>query len=290
MTQLTISTPKPLAPAARRFALLWLVVALLFQGFVTQTHGHPGVDRAWAASESARAAPVTVDGRKNIPAAPACPLCEERALFGAYLLGGSVTIAAPVAGLVGGLCGGLFSRAFLMLRGPEGRWRETLGRRPLLTALVCGLVVAVIGVFGGGTTWGTGYEPTTALLEGAHGSYGFGPAKFLAVLATSVSGMPGGIFSPSLAVGAGVGNLLTPLFPTAQSGAIVLLGMAGYFVGVVRAPLTAVIILSETTGSSGAILPLFAAALIGDWAGAPVCRERLYHGLALGFLPKESEK
>ena len=105
------------------------------------------------------------------------------------------------------------------------------------------------------------------------------------MLATSISGMPGGIFSPSLAVGAGVGNLLTPLFPAGQSGAIVLLGMAGYFVGVVRAPLTAVIILSETTGSTSAILPLFATCLIGDWAGALVCRERLYHALARDFMP-----
>jgi H+/Cl- antiporter ClcA len=126
-----------------------------------------------------------------------------------------------------------------------------------------------------------------ALLAGAHGWYWFGPAKFLAVLATTVSGMPGGIFSPSLAVGAGVGNLLAPLFAPEHSGAIVLLGMVGYFVGVVRAPLTAVIILSETTGSTGAILPLFATCLIGDWAGALVGRERLYHALARDFMPPE---
>jgi H+/Cl- antiporter ClcA len=162
-----------------------------------------------------------------------------------------------------------------------------LARRPLVTALVCGLLVAVVGVFGGEMTWGTGYGPTKALLEGARGSYGFGPAKFVAVLATSVSGMPGGIFSPSLAVGAGVGNLLTPLFPSEQSGAIVLLGMAAYFVGVVRAPLTAVIIVSETTGSTSAILPLFATCLIADWAGALACRERLYHALARDFMPPD---
>jgi H+/Cl- antiporter ClcA len=77
--------------------------------------------------------------------------------------------------------------------------------------------------------------------------------------------MPGGIFSPSLAVGAGIGNLLTPLFSPQQAPAIILLGMGGYFVGVVRAPSTAVIILSETTGPTSAILPLFVACLAGDW-------------------------
>ncbi|MEO5493920.1 MAG: hypothetical protein ABIR08_07815 [Sphingomonas sp.] len=86
----------PSVRAGRRFALLWLVVALLFQGFATQTHAHLGADRAWAATESARVAIAAVDGQKNGPATPVCPLCEEKALFGAYLLGGSIALAAPV--------------------------------------------------------------------------------------------------------------------------------------------------------------------------------------------------
>lgn len=201
---------------------------------------------------------------------------------------GSVLLATPLAGLGGGIAGGLFARSLLALRGPTGRWRGALARRPLVTALVCGLVVAAIGV-STGATWGTGYDPTRALLAGAEGELWFGPAKFAASLATAASGIPGGIFAPSLAVGAGFGELMTPLFPPEQAGAIVLLGMAGYFVGVVRAPLTAVIILSETTGTTSAILPLFATALIGDWAGSLVCRERLYHALAGDFLSRRAE-
>lgn len=198
----------------------------------------------------------------------------------------TVLLAAPLAGIGGGIAGGLFARCMLALRGPDGAWRTLLSRRPLVTAGVCGVIVAVIGVVSGGVTWGTGYEPTRALLEGGDSAYWFGPAKFAASLATAASGIPGGIFAPSLAVGAGFGDLLTPLFAPEHTGAIVLLGMAGYFVGVVRAPLTAVIILSETTGSTSVILPLFATCLIGDWAGGLVCRERLYHALARDFLPK----
>jgi H+/Cl- antiporter ClcA len=208
--------------------------------------------------------------------------------MGATLPLGVVLVAAPLAGFAGGLGGGLFSRAFLFLRGPSGRWAPLLRKRPLITALVCGIIVGAVGVTVGGTTWGTGYIPTRQLLEGSQVAYSFGPAKFVSVLATSVSGMPGGIFSPSLAVGAGIGNLLRPLFPGEPSGAIVLLGMGGYFVGVVRAPLTAVIILSETTGTTSAILPLFVACLAGDWAGSLVCRERLYHALARDFMPSPS--
>ena len=202
----------------------------------------------------------------------------------------TVLIAAPLAGIVGGVAGGLFSRWFLALRGPGGRFSDLLGKRPLTTALVCGVIVAVIGVASGGMTWGTGYEPTKALLEGGESALWFGPAKLAVTLATSISGLPGGIFAPSLSVGAGVGELLTPLFSESEAGAIVLLGMAGYFVGVVRAPLTAVIILAETTGSaSSMILPLFATALIGDWAGSMVCKQRLYHALSKDFLPKQEQ-
>ena len=199
----------------------------------------------------------------------------------------TVLVAAPLAGLLGGLLGGLFSRLFLMLRGPDGRWAALLDRRPMITALVCGIVVGLLIFVTDGDAAGTGYEPTTALLEGREGDFWFGPAKFFAALATSASGIPGGIFAPSLAAGAGFGQWLTPLFPSEQAGLIVLLGMAGYFTGVVRAPLTAVIILGEATGSSHVILPLFATALIGDWAGSMVCREKLYIVLARGFLPQQ---
>ena len=209
-------------------------------------------------------------------------------------LGGSlpivtVLIAAPIAGLLGGAAGGLFSRAVLALRGPGGRFASRLKARPLATALVCGVVVGVLGFLTAGATSGTGYEPTRDLLTGADAEYWFGPAKFLAALATTASGIPGGIFAPSLAVGAGFGELLTPLFPPEQAGLIVLIGMGGYFTGVVRAPLTSVIILSEATSSSHAILPLFATALIGDWAGSMVCKERLYHALSRDFLPGKGD-
>ncbi len=56
--------------------------------------------------------------------------------------------------------------------------------------------------------------------------------------------------------------------------------MVAYFTGVVRAPLTAVIIIVEATASRGLIMPLFLAALIAHGVSALICKERLYHGLA----------
>ena len=113
----------------------------------------------------------------------------------------------------------------------------------------------------------------------------FGPAKFVATLATAAAGLPGGIFAPTLATGAGLGNVIHALFPGSPTGAVMLLGMVAYFTGVVRAPLTSVIIIAETTGSRGLMMPLLAAALIAEGAASLVSRERLYHGLAQRYLP-----
>jgi H+/Cl- antiporter ClcA len=192
-------------------------------------------------------------------------------------------VACPVAGVFGGLCGGLFSRAVLSFGVSARAPIAYLRKQPVLWALVCGLAIAGIGLATAGTTWGTGYGAARALVEGHAQSLWFGPAKLIATLMTAMSGVPGGIFAPSLAAGAGFGNMLVFLFPGQPAGAIVLLGMIAYFVGVVRAPLTAVLIISEMTDSRAMILPLVAAAIIADGVSAIVCKERLYHGLAKGF-------
>ncbi len=197
-------------------------------------------------------------------------------------------VLAPALGVSGGLLGGLFSRLVLAFGQATSGWMGLARKRPVLFAAFCGLIVAVLGITSGGTTWGTGYQSSRLLIEGGTITYWFGPAKFLASLATTLSGTPGGIFAPSLAVGAGLGNTIAPLFD-APASTIVLLGMAAYFVGVVRAPLTAVIILMEATASRSMILPLFATALIADAVSSLVCRERLYHGLSKTFGAKAPE-
>lgn len=199
-----------------------------------------------------------------------------------------VLMIAPIAGVGGGLAGGLFARIALAASDRTAGWARRVAARPILFAVGCGLVVALVGVATNGATWGTGYDVTRFLVEGNHGKLWFFPAKFAAALASTLSGAPGGIFAPSLAVGAGFGNLLTPAFPDSPVGAVVMMGMAAYFVGVVRAPLTAVIILIEATAARGVILPLFATALIADWTSAQVCPTRLYHGLSKHMMPAKA--
>ncbi|WP_413061564.1 chloride channel protein [Sphingomonas carotinifaciens] len=202
--------------------------------------------------------------------------------IGAHMPLMSALLVVPVAGIVGGVAGGVFSR--LLLAMALGRNRVTRWSRayPVRFAGLCGAIVAILGV-STGLTWGTGYFPARAMIVGVDAPLWFGPAKFLATAVTAIAGLPGGIFAPSLATGAGVGNLLRGLFPNEPASAVVILGMVAYFAGVVRAPLTAVIILSETTASRGLMLPMFATAFIADAASQWVCREKLYHGLSRTF-------
>jgi len=213
--------------------------------------------------------------------------------FGAMTqsLGLAATIGASLAaGVCGGLAGGLFARMLVACTLPRpGGLLARARSRPVLFAAACGLLAAVIGV-ATGTSWGTGYGAARHLLEGGDGSAWMGPARFCSTLLASASGAPGGIFAPSLSVGAGIGRLLAPVFSHEASGAIVMLGMIGYFTGVVRAPLTAVVIVMEMTASRSMILPLFATAIIADQVSALIYHEKLYHALARGFGSRQEDE
>ena len=195
----------------------------------------------------------------------------------------TMLIVSPIAGILGGVFGGLFARSLIAMTLPGHPWLMAMRARPVWLAALCGLVVATTGWATHGLSWGTGYETTRALLAGHGASMSFGPAKFASTIATALSGAPGGIFAPSLSVGAGLGQLISGLFPSSPSGAIVLLGMVGYFTGVVRAPMTSVIIMMEMTADRTMILPLFATALIADAVSAKVCKHKLYHALSRQF-------
>ena len=204
----------------------------------------------------------------------------------AALIDPKMWLAVPICGVVGGLAGGLFARAMLS-------WREVLpmqirvlsSESPVKFAFVCGIIIAALGWLSSGATFGTGYSEARALVqqESAAG-YWFALEKAFATLVSYMSGIPAGIFAPSLSVGAGLGGALSLHMSFVPGGAAVVLTMAAYFAGVVQAPLTALVIVSEMTGSHSLTLPLMAAVLLGRGASAMVCRESLYRSLSMNFV------
>jgi len=188
----------------------------------------------------------------------------------------------PLCGFVGGLLGGLFSSALVA---GSGRIAPLISAYPYRVALACGLTVAVVGVISGNMIHGTGYRETASILGNhAEADFMYPFYKMVATLASYLSGIPGGIFAPSLSVGAGLGADLAPLFPTVPIAAMAILGMVSYFAGVVQTPITAFVIVMEITGSHAMALPLMATSFIAYGASRLVCREPIYRALARRFM------
>jgi H+/Cl- antiporter ClcA len=201
-------------------------------------------------------------------------------------------VAVVVCGIAGGLLGGLFSRillSFAALPTAIGRWRGPIGRQlaahPILFAAVCGLGLAIIGLLSHGATYGTGYQQARSLIE-AHAQLpsSFVLLKFAATILSYISGIPGGIFAPSLSVGAGLGDVLSNLLPYAPARSVVLLGMVAYFAGVVQAPLTATVIVMEMTDNQQLTIALLATSMLAYGTSRLICRRSLYGALAVRFL------
>ncbi len=183
--------------------------------------------------------------------------------------------------LVTGLAGGLFSRLIVVsTRGLPDRFSRWRTRYPLRFAAGCGLAVAVIGIVSGGATVGAGYAPTRALLEG-HGDL---PAiytllKFCATWLSAWSGVPAGVFAPSLAIGAGIGRDVALMTGVGSETAIPLiaLGMVGFLAATTQGPLTAFIIVMEMVAGHAMVLSLMATALLASgvarWITPPMYLE-----------------
>ncbi len=192
--------------------------------------------------------------------------------------------------LASGALGGLFSRLLhASLADARGRLAQWQRAHPVLFAAGCGLAIALIGWVSAGATFGSGYEYTRQLLAG-HTDLPllYVTLRFIATWLAVWSGVPGGVFAPSLAIGAGLGADVAVFTGfEGSSSALIALGMAGFLAAVTQAPLTAFIIVMEMVDGHAMVLTLMAAALgaslVSRWISRP-----LYSSLMqaqLGRLP-----
>ncbi len=174
-------------------------------------------------------------------------------------------IAYGALGIIGGLASSVFATGIVSLR-PRlkafPRWTQ------YFQPAAAGLVIGVIGAVGFPQVMGAGYE---SMDQAIHGRFTW---QFLAILAglkilttlcSFVSGTPGGMFAPTLFIGAmlgaSVGGLEHVLFPhvIAPSGTYALVGMGVLFAGFLRAPMTSVFMVLEVSGNYSIILPVIIA-------------------------------
>jgi len=177
----------------------------------------------------------------------------------------SELIAYSVLGIVGGLASVAFSSGIATLR----PWCKALPRwTQYFQPAIAGLLIGIIAVLGAPQVMGAGY---VYIDEAMHGQFTWqmlailAGLKIIATLLSFVSGAPGGMFAPTLFIGAmlgaAVGGAEHVLFPhlSGSPGTYALVGMGVLFAGFLRAPMTSVFMVLEVSGNYSIILPVLIA-------------------------------
>jgi len=188
-----------------------------------------------------------------------------------------------------GIAGGLVSAAFTQLL---LRLREWFKRQPAKTVwfqpVAGGLVVGIMGWFVP-SVMGVGYQYVGDVLNDSLTLKLMLTLLVLKLVATAVSyasGNAGGIFGPSLFLGAmlggAVGSVAQYFFPgnVASPGAYALVGMGAAFAGIIRAPMTSVVMIFEITRDYAVIVPLMLANLVSYFISSRLQKEPIYEVLA----------
>ena len=222
------------------------------------------------------------------------------ALAGNYLYFGQLNVTTPVglsfilpvvlAAVLCGILGATFNYALLHWQQwmPQRIRTFRLGR-PLWFAFACGLVVAAVGVATRGQTWGSGYDQARELLHGtAPLSQAFAVTKWVSLVVSYYAGMPGGLFSPSLAIGAGIAQWVHAAFAWTSMASVIALCMTGYLAAVTQSPITSFVIVMEMTNGSAMVIPMMAVALLAARISrlfTPPLYEALAEGRYFNYQP-----
>jgi len=177
----------------------------------------------------------------------------------------SELIAYAILGVVGGFASVAFSSAITRLR---PRFRALPNWTQYFQPAAAGLLIGIIAVLGAPQVMGAGYE---YIDEAMHGQFTWQMLALLAglkIVATTlsfVSGTPGGMFAPTLFIGAmlgaAVGGAEHVVLPhlTGSAGTYALVGMGVLFAGFLRAPMTSVFMVLEVSGNYSIIVPVIVA-------------------------------
>lgn len=200
---------------------------------------------------------------------------------------------AVVCGAVCGVGGGIFS--WMLSKGAAffapSRWRGWIRRHPVALAFAMGIVVVILGKLSHNTVYGTGYDVASQALAGESlASSAFGPAKLLSTVASYWAGIPGGIFTPALTTGAGIGaELASWAGSLVDQKVLVLMSMAAFLAAATQSPLTASAIVMEMTGSQPMLFWLLVCSLVASIVSRLFSPQPFYHYSAGRFRQQVRE-
>ena len=201
-----------------------------------------------------------------------------------HLVSPAELIAYVVLGIVGGIVSLVFSKGLLSVR---RMFKRMPARTVIIQPAMGGLIIGVVIVFFP-QVMGVGYEYVNQALNGGLLLKTMAllcVVKLVATIISYASGNAGGIFAPSLYLGAMLGGAIGTLmhrfapFPTGDAGAYALVGMGTLFAGIIRAPMTSVFMIFELTQDYQVFVPLMIANMISFAISKHYQPVSLYHAL-----------
>ena len=186
----------------------------------------------------------------------------------------------PLA-ILAGIVGGLFSKATLYL---IEKFISHTKFRVILIASLLGLIIAAFNHLSKGQIAGSGREEVLLMLAGERLGVEFVLMKYLSTLSSLASTIPGGLFMPSISIGAGIGAEIATYYTQINAEVIIMMAMIAYLSAVVRAPLTATFVILEMSASLTLIFPGLLVAFAANWVSKQIFTQPIYEALAENYL------
>ena len=165
-------------------------------------------------------------------------------------------LSISLLGISSGILGGLYGRSMLVLISNKnilGAWRS---KYPYRFACACGVALSLLAFVFGHQVMGAGYEETKLALQETQAlPSSFWLTKMAATVISFASGVPGGIFAPTLSIGAGFGHFFATLLSETPAP-FMMLAMVGVLSAVTHCPITSFVIVLEMIDNQDMVMPL----------------------------------
>lgn len=199
-----------------------------------------------------------------------------------------------ILGVIIGISGVIFSNGLLKTQDLYKKLNVSIEVKCIIPFIITGVIGMMFPIVLGG-----GHDLIMALKDGQFTLiflFSLIVIKFLFTFISFGSGAPGGIFFPLLVLGALVGNFVGIIYikylgiPDIYLINFIVLAMAGHFASIVKAPITAILLICEMTGSLYHLLPLAVVVIVSQLTSDVLNSAPIYESLLSNFLSKGTNK
>lgn len=193
-----------------------------------------------------------------------------------------IFLVALIVGIFASICNYIFSYLIYYITiSPQSKINILRKKYIYINSIICGLLIAFVGIISSGLSFGNGYIESRAALNGSnHLPQLYFIYKMLGSLFSTASGIPGGYFATSLAIGNGIGEFIYHIFAVSNIQQYGLLGMVAFLAALTRAPVTSIVMILQITSSQIFTMPLIIAAIVATWVANLLGKSIYEHQIA----------